>query len=75
MVTSIFASESCRSTWVSMVWCWCEGGDTVFGAKVFMVSTSVWVVSCFVRSVVATLKFVDSCEWSVCDRCVVWVVV
>jgi hypothetical protein len=47
----------------------------VFGAKVFMVSTSGWVVSCFVWSVVATLKFVDDCEWSVCDRCVVWVVV
>jgi hypothetical protein len=47
----------------------------VFGAKVFMASTSVWVVSCFVRSVVAVLKFVDGCEWSVCDMCVVWVVV
>jgi hypothetical protein len=47
----------------------------MFGAEVFMVSTSVWDVSCSIGSVVATWKYVDGCEWSVCGMCVVWTIV
>jgi hypothetical protein len=43
----------------------------VFGAEVFMLSTSVWAVGCSIKSVVAALKFVDGRGWSVCGMCVV----
>jgi hypothetical protein len=57
-----------------MVWYWCEGGGTVFGAEVLMASTSVWVVGCSVGSAVAAWRFVDGYGWSVCGMCVVWMV-
>jgi hypothetical protein len=43
----------------------------VFGSKVFLASTSVWVVGCSVGSVGAAWRFVDGCGWSVCSMCVV----
>jgi hypothetical protein len=58
-----------------MVWCWCEGGGSLFGAEVFMASTTVCVVSCFVGSIVDAWMFVDGCRWSVCDMGVVCMVV
>jgi hypothetical protein len=76
MTASISSSKSCcKYSWVLMVWCWCEGEDTVFGAEVFMASTSVWVVRCSIGSAVVAWRFVDGCGWSVCSMCVVWMVV
>jgi hypothetical protein len=54
-----------------MVWCWCRGGYTAFGAEVFMASTSAWVVGCSVGSVVVAWKSIDGYGWSVCGMCVV----
>jgi hypothetical protein len=47
----------------------------VFGAEVFMASTSVWAVRCSIGSAVVAWRFVDGCGWSVCSMCVVWMVV
>jgi hypothetical protein len=47
----------------------------VFGAEVFMASTSVWAVDCSIGSVVAAWKSVDGCEWSVSGMYAVWTVV
>jgi hypothetical protein len=47
----------------------------LFGAEVFMASTTVCVVGCSVGSIVAAWMFVDGCRWSVCDMGVVCMVV
>jgi hypothetical protein len=56
-----------------MVWCYCEGGNRVFGAEGFMMNTSAWVVGCstgssgLLASVVASWGSVDGlfevCVW------------
>jgi hypothetical protein len=67
MTALISSLESCcRTSQISIVWCWCEGGGTLFGAEVFMASTFVWAVGCSVRSTDAAWRFVDGCGWSVC---------
>jgi hypothetical protein len=38
----------------------------VFGAEVFMTSTSAWAVGCSIGSMVTAWNFVDGCEGSVC---------
>jgi hypothetical protein len=43
----------------------------MFGAEVFMTSTSTWVVGYFTGSVVVAWKSVDGCRWSICGMCVV----
>jgi hypothetical protein len=37
------------------------GGGTVFGAEVFITSTSAWPIGCSIGSVVAAWNFVDCC--------------
>jgi hypothetical protein len=41
----------------------------VFGAEVFMMSTSTWAVDCSIESAIAAWRFVDGCGWSVCGMC------